>query len=124
MHLKDVLNKCAEENYPITASGLYYAGIKYGFLKKHEGERNLDFDKDKFFEYLKKAKEEVPEGWLPLSAIPEKLGISLSQVYILIRNENTGAKSFGSGKGVLYVNPKRIENVIREREEKHKEKWD
>ena len=50
LFLKDVLNKCKEEGYPVTAGGLYYAGNKYGFLVKKEGSRNLEFNKDKFFE--------------------------------------------------------------------------
>lgn len=123
MHLKDVLNKCKENSYPVTASGLYFSGLKYGFLKRKEGNRNLEFDKEKFFEWLNKATEQIPEGWLPLSKLPEKLGISLSQAYILSRDEDSGAKTFGAGKGVLYVDPKRIERIIREREENHKEKW-
>ena len=69
MHLKDVLNKCKEEDYPITASGLYYAGIKNGFLTKKEGNRNLDFNKEKFFEWLEKAKEEIPEGWVSINQL-------------------------------------------------------
>ena len=41
------MNKCKEEGYPVTSSGLYYAGEKYGFLIKKEGNRSLEFDKDK-----------------------------------------------------------------------------
>lgn len=123
MHLKDVLNKCKEEGYPVTAPGLYFAGKKFGFIKRNEGERNLEFDKDSFFEWLRKAKEEIPEGWLPLSKIPGKFGISLAQVYILVKDPESGARSFGTGKGVIYVDPERIEKIIRERENKHKENW-
>lgn len=123
MFLKDVLNKCKEEGYPITAAGLYYAGKKYGFLVRQDGERNLDFDKEKFFEWLNKAKEEIPEGWVPLSQIPKLLGISLSQTYILAKDENSGARSFGAGVGVIYVDPRRIEEIIKQREENRKEKW-
>ena len=123
MHLKDVLEKCKEEGYPVTSAGLYFAGKKYGFLVKQEGCRNLDFDKEKFFEWLYKAKQEIPEGWLPLSAIPKKFGISLSQTYILCKDERSGAKPFGAGAGVLYVDPKRIEELIKQRDESRKEKW-
>lgn len=124
MYLKDVLNKCREEGYPITASGLYYAGKKFNFIVKREGNRNLEFDKEGFFKWLNKAKEEIPEGWVPLSALPEKLGISLSQAYILSKDENSGAKGFGAGEGVIYVDPRRIEEIIKQREDSHKEKWE
>lgn len=123
MYLKDVLNKCKEEGYPVTSAGLYWAGKKFGFLKKNEGCRNLEFDKVKFFEWLKKAKEEIPEGWVPLAQLPKLFNISLSKAYILSKDKNSGARSFGSGVGVIYVDPKRIEDVIKQREESHKEKW-
>ena len=123
MFLKDVLNKCKEEGYPVTASGLYYAGNKYGFFVKKEGSRKLEFNKDKFFDWLNKAEEQVPEGWMSLNEISKKLKISLSQTYILSKDANSGVKSFGAGPGVLYADPKRIEEIIKQRRESHKEKW-
>lgn len=123
MHLKDVLNKCKEENYPITAAGLYYAGIKNGFLTKREGERNLDFNKEKFFDWLKKAKEEIPEGLVPMSQLPSLFNISLAQAYVLIKDPESNVKTFGAGKGIIYVNPESIKNIIAKRKNQHKEEW-
>ena len=127
MFITDVLNKCKEEGYPVTKSGLYYAGKKYGFLKATDKKRargfSLEFNKDAFFEWLKKAKEAVPEGWVPIREIPKLLNISLTQAYILVKNENCGAKSFGAGPGVLYVDPERVKEVIKQRCENRKEKW-
>ncbi len=123
MFLKDVLNKCKEEGYPVTASGLYFSGKKYGFLIKKEGCRNFDFDKEKFFEWLRKAKEEIPENWVSLNQLHKDLNISLSQAYILSKDPESGAKSFGAGVGVVYVDPERIKQIIRKREDEHKEKW-
>lgn len=123
MFLNDVLNKCREEGYPVTSSGLYYAGEKYGFLIKKDGCKSLEFDKDKFFEWLKKCKEEVPEGWVPLSKIPALCGISLSKVYQLIKDPSSGAKSFGAGKGVIYADPERIKELVRKCKESHRENW-
>ena len=123
MFLMDVLEKCKEEGYPITASGLYYSGKKYGFLIKKEDSRILEFNKDRFFDWLAKAKREIPEGWVPLSAIPEKLNISLSQAYILCKDKNSGAEKFGAGPGVLYVDPNRIKEIIKQRKENRREKW-
>lgn len=124
MHLKDVLNKCKEEGYPITAGGLYFSGKKYGFLVKEEGSRNLVFDKTKFYEWLNKAKCEAPKGWLTVKEISEKFNISVSQAYILIKDPDSGAKSFGPGPGVLYANIGKIKSVIRKRERNHQENWD
>lgn len=124
MFLKDVLNKCKEEGYSVTSSGLYYAGEKYGFLIKKEGNRNLEFDKEKFLEWLAKAKQEIPEGWVSINELHNILGISLSQAYILSKDEDSGAKTFGAGPGVIYVDPERIKAIIKQRENDHKEKWE
>lgn len=123
LFLKDVLAKCREEGYAVTSSGLYYAGKKYGFITSKEGERNLEFDKDKFYEWLNKAKQEIPEGWVPLSALSKLLNISLSQAYILSKDEKGGAQSFGAGPGVIYVDPNRIKELIKQRSDSRKEKW-
>lgn len=124
MHLNDVLNKCKEEGYPITASGLYQSGLKFGFLTKKEGNRNLDFNKDKFLEWLKKAKEEIPEGWVSINELHKIVDVSLSQAYILSKDPESGARSFGSGAGVTYVDPERIKAIIKQREDKHREHWE
>ena len=118
------MNKCEVEGYPVTSSGLYYAGEKYGFLIKKEGNRSLEFDKDKFFDWLKKAKQEIPEGWVSLNELHIKLNISLSQAYILSKDPASGAKAFGAGPGVIYVDPERIKAIIKQRENDHKEKWE
>lgn len=123
MYIKDVINKCKERGYEITKMGLYTAGKKYGFISKVNNERSLEFDKDKFLEWLDKATEEIPAGWLSVKQIAEKFGISIAQAYILVKDENSGARTIGSGVGVIYVDPKRIEQIIKKRQDSHKEKW-
>ena len=123
MHIVDVVNKCKERGYEITKMGLYKAGEKYGFISKGDNKHSLEFDKDKFLKWLDKATEEIPEGWLSVKQLSEKFGISVAQVYILIKDEDSGARAIGSGAGVLYADPKRIEAVIKKREDNHKEKW-
>ena len=123
MHIKDVINKCKERGYEITKMGLYTAGKKYGFISKADNERSLEFDKDKFLEWLEKATEKVPLGWLTVKQISEHFGVSVSQAYILIKDENSGARAIGSGAGVIYADPKRIEQVIEKRKNSHKEQW-
>ena len=123
MFLKSVLDKCKEEGYPITSTGLYYSGKKYGFLKKNNKSRRLDFDKDKFYTWLNKAKQEIPRGWVSINEMSKRLGISLSQAYILSKDKDSGAKCFGAGPGVLYVELERIKTIIEQRNESRKEKW-
>lgn len=123
MYVKDVINKCKERGYEITKMGLYTAGKKYGFVSKADNERSLEFDKDKFLEWLDKATEEIPAGWLSVKQIAEKFGISIAQAYLLVKDENSGARTIGSGVGVIYVDPKRIEQIIKKRQDSHKEKW-
>ncbi len=123
MHIKDVINKCKERGYEITKMGLYTAGKKYGFISKADNERSLEFNKDKFLEWLDKATEEIPAGWLSVKQIAEKFGISIAQAYLLVKDENSGARTIGSGVGVIYVDPKRIEQIIKKRQDSHKENW-
>lgn len=123
MHIVDVVNKCKERGYEITKMGLYKAGEKYGFISKVDNRHSLEFDKDKFLKWLDKATEEIPEGWLSVKQLSEELKISIAQVYILIKDKDSGARAIGSGTGVLYADPKRIKAVIKKREDNHKEKW-
>lgn len=124
MYMNDVIKKCEEKGYKITKAGLYQAGQKYGFLKKPDGQHSWDFDQKKFLEWLDKATEEIPEGWVTLNEASKILNVSLPQMYILVKDENSGARYIGSGKGVLYVDPKRIEEVIKNRKDKHHYIWE
>lgn len=124
MCINDVIRKCEEKGYHISKQGLYTAGEKYGFVKRVEGKHSLDFDKDRFLKWLDGAVEEVPEGWLTVKELAEKFEVSVSQVYILIKDKDSGARTFGSGAGVLYADPKRIEEVIQNRKNKHKVIWE
>lgn len=123
MYVKDVIKKCKERGYEITKMGLYTAGKKYGFISKADNKRSLEFNKDKFLEWLDKATEEIPAGWLSVKQIAEKFGISIAQAYLLVKDENSGARTIGSGVGVIYVDPKRIEQIIKKRQDSHKENW-
>lgn len=123
MYVKDVINKCKERGYEITKMGLYTAGKKYGFISKADNKHSLEFNKDKFLEWLDKATEEIPAGWLSVKQIAEKFEISITQAYLLVKDENSGARTIGSGVGVIYVDPKRIEQIIKKRQDSHKENW-
>lgn len=124
MYMNDVIKKCEEKGYKITKQGLYQAGQKYGFLNKPDGQHAWDFDQKKFLEWLDKATEEIPHGWVTLNEASKILNVSLPQMYILVKDENSGAKYFGAGKGVMYVDPKRIEEVIKNHKTKHQYMWD
>lgn len=124
MHMNDVLKKCEEKGYKITKQGLYQAGQKYGFLNKLDGQHAWDFDQKKFLEWLEKATEEIPQGWVTLNEASKILKVSLPQMYILVKDEKSGAKYFGAGKGVMYVDPKRIEKVIKDNKARHQYIWD
>lgn len=124
MHMNDVVRKCEERGYKITKQGIYLAGKKYGFLTRLDEQHSWDFNQEKFLEWLDKAVEEIPEGWLTLNEASKVLNISLAQMYILVKDENAGAKYFGAGKGVMYVDPKRIEEIIQKRKAKHQYVWE
>ena len=121
MFQKDVLNKCKEEGYPITASGLYRAGHKYGFIIKREGKKRVKLDKVKFLEWLSKATEQIPKGWMTLNDLHKELNVSLSEVYVLIKDPESNIKRIGTGRGIIYADPKQIKKIIEKRKNSRKE---
>lgn len=120
MHIKDVLNKCNELGLHISKSGLYQIGYKKGFIKKVDG--HVDFDKDKFYEWVALHNEKVPDGYLTLNELHIKLNVSLPYIYLLIKDKDSGVIKVGA-KGVMYADPKRIETIIKKREQSHRENW-
>lgn len=110
----DALEKCKQEGYPITRMGLYLAGQKYGFLIKQQGLRNFEFNKEKFLEWLKKAKEEIPENYISVKQLSTQYNINMTYSYDLAKEllKQEKAKYIGSGKGILYVDRKAVEEYI------------
>lgn len=123
MFLKEVLKKCEESGHPMTSMGLYEAGKKNGFLTRENSSQSWKFNKDKFLEWLEKATEKVPEGWVNLNELSKLLNISLAQCYLLIKDERSGARRIGAGKGVYYVEPERIKKIIYDNKNKRKINW-
>lgn len=126
IRIVDALNKCKEENYPISRMGLYLAGQKYGFLTRQEGLRNFEFNKEKFIEWLKKAKEEVPEDYISVKDISTQYHINMNYSYDLANEllEQGKARYIGSGKGVLYVDRKAVEEYVDKRKAESIINWE
>lgn len=126
IRIVDALNKCKEENYPITRMGLYVAGQKNGFLVKHEGMRNFEFNKEKFIEWLKKAKEEIPENYISVKELSTQYEMNMNYSYNLAKEllEEGKARYIGSGKGVLYVDRKAVEDAIEKRKQELVINWE
>ena len=114
IHISELMRKCEEEGIKITKMGLYVSGEKYGFIYEDEKNKTKEFDKEKFLKWIELAKEKAPENWLTVKQLSEKMNISISQAYILIKDENSGARTFGTN-GVMYVDPSRIEKIIAKR---------
>lgn len=94
--------------------GLYISGKKYGFIYENEKTKTKEFDKEKFLKWIELTKEKAPENWLTVKQLSEKMNISISQAYILIKDEDSGVRTFGTN-GVMYVDPSRIEKIIAKR---------
>lgn len=126
MKLLEVMEICKQRGHPLTARSIYKAGEKYGFLVDNESRKKYgrwDFDKDKFYAWLDKADEKIPDGWVTINQLHDVLGVSLRQAYILSNEPDSGAKVIGVGRGVVYVNVEQIRKVIERREQEHKEKF-
>lgn len=126
IRIVDALKKCEDEGYPITRMGLYLAGQKNGFLVKKEGMRNFEFDKCKFLEWLRKAKEEIPENYISVKQLSTEYGINMSYSYNIAKEllSKEQARYIGSGKGVLYVYRKAVEELIAQNKQKSIINWE
>ena len=122
----DALKKCKEEGYQITRAGLYHAGKNHGFLIKHGGLRELEFDKVKFMAWLRKAKEEIPENYITVKQLSDEFGINIVYAYKMAKiliGEGKG-KRIGSGSGVMYVDRNAVEDYIKTSEEESVINWE
>ena len=111
----DALKKCKEEGYQITRAGLYHAGKNHGFLIKHEGLRELEFDKVKFMAWLRKAKEEIPENYITVKQLSDEFGINIvyaCRVRRILVGEGKG-KRIVDGSGGMYVDWNAIEDYVK-----------
>ncbi len=100
--LKAALAFCLENNYSLTKMGLRYTGKKYGFISKAEDGFHWVVDFEKLKEYVKKATEKIPEGWIP---VKESIGeeVPIEYVYKWIKEGKIESRRYGPGKGKLYI---------------------
>lgn len=113
MHINEVLKFCEDNGKKITRQALYQAGLTYGFITKQKGKRSLDFDKEKFLEWFNKGLEEIPEGYVRVSELMKKYGLSLVFAYNLLKDPECVHQKFGRGDGVTYVKLDGIEDIIK-----------
>ena len=121
MHITDILKKCEELGYHVSKSGLYHIGYKRGFIVKDEL-GVLSFDKEKFLAWVDKRNEKIPKGYKRLSEMTDEVGVSLAQLYLLIKDPDADVRKIGS-KDIYYADPKRIKAVIKKRQDSRKEDW-
>lgn len=124
MYMKDVVRKCHEKGYKVSRNYIYAAGLKYGFLKRVPGQRGLELDQKKFLEWVDKALEEAPEGWVTLKELVKMKGISMNMAYEIVKDKAAGARRIGSGQGIIYVDPKTIDVAIKKYKNRHSYEWE
>ncbi len=124
MYIQSVVEKCEELGHPITPQGLYYVGKKYGFIYKDEAGK-CKLDKDRFYEWINKSKEEPPEGYISMKEASVELNIPLNTLYKLYHDggDKSGIIRVGNGRGVLYANPRAVEEYKRQHKTSRSE-WD
>lgn len=124
MRLREVLRDCKDRGLDITASWLYMAGEKHGFIVNGTGSRSQPnerfLDRRKFEEWLDAVTAEVPEGYLPVSKAAKELDISVSLMYRFISNGEVPTKQVGAGKGMTYVDIAGAKEFIAKRGIGHK----
>lgn len=111
MNVKELLKICEEKGKPVSKSAIYFAGLKYGFISKANGEeRYWTVDMGKFNEWVEKRKVVPEQGFVPISKLSQLFSCSISKAYKVAKKCNT--VRYGAGSGVLYVNLNNFESVI------------
>jgi len=124
VYTNDVLKYCKSHGYSITRVGLYLAGKKYNFIFKVEGRKEYVFDKDKFLEWFEKTMEKAPEGYITVSQMRSKYNLPLNKAYAIAKNKKVDARRIGPGKGIIYVDSRKVEEVINEYKSRRVYKWE
>lgn len=112
LHITEMLEKCEAEGVKVSRVYLYVAGQKHGFIKRNK-DGSLELLREPFLKWIEKYKEKVPEGWLNIVQCAEKLGVSPSQVYMITSANPSIVKRFGT-RGVMYVQPDRVAEIIKQ----------
>ena len=123
VYINDVLKYCKEHGKPMTRMGIYTAGKKNGFVFKVEGKYQYVFDTDKFLEWFKSANEEVPEGYISVRELKDRYNISFNKAYQIAKSPLVNPRMIGAGKGVIYVDAGKAEELIERSRNNHTYDW-
>ena len=111
MKFSQVYNRCKEKGIEITKQGLYWAGLKCGFIERDIDKNNI-FNKDKFEKWINKKLEPVPEGYNSFLECSKKLNKPLPTIYYLVKAGNLEVKKIGT-RGIKYVRFEDLEKYIK-----------
>jgi len=102
------------ENVKMTKMGLRQAAKRDGFKSNIRGENREKYllDNDKFIDWLQKLDKFAPDGFVQVSSFAREKGISTAYVYKIIKKHGIKTRTFGGGRGKLYINEKQVEKVL------------
>ena len=99
-------------NISYTRYGFYRVGINEGFLTKNGN--HYIFDAEKFKEWLNKKIETVPDGWLSIDELADKLNVSRMHAFNIAKRDGVERvmMSIGKKKRAIYVEPESVKKVL------------
>lgn len=113
MKMEHLILKCAQAGVYFSRRAIYDAGEKYGFAIKKENQTALEFDEEKFNEWLKKVTEEIPTGFQTMKECSKALNLSVVTIWkYLQKYPEVETKKIGSKKGVTYANIEQLRKTI------------
>ena len=124
MYMNDVIRYCESHGKKYSRMAIYNAGKKHGFVFKVEGKSELVFDREKFLEWFNGACEEIPEGYISIKEMREKYKLPINKSYLIAKDEKANAKYIGAGKGILYVDERNVEELIKKYSNKRTYNWE
>lgn len=114
MKMEQIILKCAQAGIYFSRRAIYDAGEKYGFTIKKENQTALEFDEEKFNEWLKLVTDKIPEGFQTMKECSKSLNLSVVTIWKYCKEHpEIETKKVGSKKGVTYVNIDQIRKIIK-----------
>lgn len=113
MNQKEMLEKCKEKGFDVTAPLLYRQGKINGFLIRNgnDGRERYDVDEKKFNKWLDNLT--VSDDYLPVGETARKHNIPYSGLKYQLQKENCEMKKMGIVKGgLLYAKRTDIERAV------------
>lgn len=109
--LNEALDLCKDWGLSVTASGLLYAARQQGFVRHMKDDFHYEYNKKSLIEYIQKAIEKVPAGWITIREAAELIKKCIGTIYYSINSGKLKSEQFGRNR-LYYVKEKEVKKLF------------